>query len=227
MGLGICLQLLYEVGTAGALAIRIPLFSSTWSGILHFGLYIDRLTAVMLTLITGISLLISIFSIRYMQQESGRARFHALLALTSFTLVCMVASANLLMLFIFWQLLSWLLSLLAYNFTHTPTIRGAFKTYTLLRVGDVAFLSGIVLAYHLYGTLDFQQLFSQAAENPVVLSLWHGGIFTINAVTVLTVLIFIDAMRKSAQIPLHLWLPSLGPGVFDFNHPRYSVIRLL
>jgi NADH-quinone oxidoreductase subunit L len=119
----------------------------------------------------------------------------------------MVASANLLMLFIFWQLLSWLLGLLAYHYTHLPTVRGAFKTFTMLRAGDVAFLAGIVLAYHLYGTLDFQQLFSRAANSPVVLTLGPGGGFAVNAATAITVLIFIGAMSKSAQIPMHLWLP--------------------
>src|SRR5207244_11311895 len=95
---------------------------------------------------------------RYMQQERGYSRFLALLAFTTFVLLCMVSSANLLMLFIFWQLLTWLLYLLSHHYAHPATMAGAFKTYTLLRVGDVAFLSGIVLAHALYGRLEFQQL---------------------------------------------------------------------
>ncbi len=204
----VSLQTLYEVVTHGPVSINLSLFTSPSSGILHFGFYIDRLAVVMMVLITGISTIIHLYSIRYMQQERGYARFYALLGLTTFVLLCMVSSGNLFMLFIFWQLLSWLLYLLlAYNYSHPPTIQVAFKTYIVLRVGDVAFLSGIVLAYGLYGTLDFRELFARAAEAPATLSLWPGGGFSISAATVITLLIFIGAMSKSAQFPLHGWLP--------------------
>ena len=79
----------------------------------------------------------------------------------------MVSSANLIMLFVFWQLLSYLLYLLAHNLTHPATLEGAFKTFTFLRVGDVAFLAGIVLAHSLYGTIEFQELFRQSRRNAV------------------------------------------------------------
>jgi NADH-quinone oxidoreductase subunit L len=204
--MGISVEILREVGTAGAEAIHLPLFSPTWSGV-QFGFYIDRLAAVMMTLITGIGLLIYLFSIQYMQQESGRVRYHVLLNLTTFVLLCMVASGNLLMLFVFWQLLSWLLYLLSYHHSHTPTVRGAAKTYTLLRLGDVAFLSGIVLAYRFYGTLDFPRLFISAARNHETLMLWPGGMVSIHTATVITLLIFVGAMSKSAQFPIHIWLP--------------------
>ena len=205
--LGISLQVLHQVAGPGHEAIRLPLFSSPWSGLLPFDLYIDRLAAVMMVLITGISTIIYLYSVRFMQQEQRRARFHTLLALTTFVLLCMVSSANLLMLFLFWQLLSWLLCLLAYNYAHPPTAQGAFRTFIMLRVGDVAFLSGIVLAYGLYGTLDLQQLFIRAAESQTLLSLWPGGGLEISAATAITLLIFIGAMSKSAQFPLHGWLP--------------------
>jgi NADH-quinone oxidoreductase subunit L len=205
---GLSVWALHEVAAPGHGAIRIPLFPSPWSGLLEFDLSIDRLAAVMMVLITGIGTLIYLYSVRYMQSERGRARFHALLAFTVFVLLCMVSSANLLMLFLFWQLLSWLLSLLAYNYAHPPTVKGAFRTFTMLRLGDVAFLAGIVLAYGLYGTLDFDPLFSRAAGTPITFSLFgpDSGI-EVGAATVVTLLIFIGAMSKSAQFPLHLWLP--------------------
>jgi NADH-quinone oxidoreductase subunit L len=206
--LGGSLQILHEVGAPGSQAIYLSLFSSPLSGLFQIGLYIDRLAAVMMVLITGIGVLINLYSIRYMQQERGRAWFHILLTLTIFTLLCMVSSTNLLMLFLFWQLLSWLLSLLAYHYAHPPTVQGAFRTFTMLRAGDVAFLSGIVLAYGLYGTLDFQQLFIRAAGDHTILSLfWPGSGLEISAATAVTLLIFIGAMSKSAQFPMHLWLP--------------------
>ncbi len=206
VALGVALQVLHTVSAPGHEAIRLSVFFSPWS-VLQFDGSIDRLAAVMMVLITGITTLIYLYSIHYMQQEQGRARFHTLLALATFVLLCMVSSANLLMLFLFWQLLSWLLCLLAYNHPHPPTVQGAFRTFTMLRVGDVAFLSGIVLAYGLYGTLDFGPLFSRAAEAQTVWSLWPGGGLEIRASTGITLLIFIGAMSKSAQFPLHMWLP--------------------
>src|SRR5436309_7313994 len=191
----------------GPISVQFYEPSTAGLSVLPLGFYIDRLSAVMMVLITGVSTIIYLYSMRYMQQERGYARFHALLALTTFVLLCMVSSANILMLFIFWQLLSWLLYLLSYHYSHPPTIEGAFKTYVVMRVGDVAFLSGIVLAYRLYGTLEFQPLFARAAEVPSTFSLWPGSGFEISAVTAITLLIFIGAMSKSAQFPMHVWLP--------------------
>jgi NADH-quinone oxidoreductase subunit L len=170
------------------------------------GFLFDRLSAVMMVLITGISAIIYLYSMRYMQQERGYARFLALMILTVFVLLCMVASANLVMLFVFWQLLTWQLYLLAHRHEHQPTLKGAFTTFTLLRVADMAFLAGIVLAYALYGTIEFQELAARAAATPVTLALWPGAL-EIRGVTAVTLLIFIGAMGKSAQFPLHFWLP--------------------
>jgi len=204
---GLAVWVLHEVAAPAHGAVRLPLFPSPWSG-LGFELSIDRLAAVMMVLITGIGGLIYLYSVRYMQQERGRARFHTLLALAVFVLLCMVSSANLLMLFLFWQLLSWLLSLLAYNYAHPPTVKGAFRTFTILRLGDGAFLAGIILAYGLYGTLDLDPLFRRAAEHPITFSLFgpYSGI-EVGGATVVTLLIFVGAMSKSAQFPLHMWLP--------------------
>ena len=198
------LLLLYEVTTGGAQTIYL----SPWhDGILQFGLHIDRLSSVMLVHIAAISILIHLFSIRYMQQERGYTRFHSLLAFTGFVLFGMVSSANLLMLFIFWQLLSWLVPLLSHNYSHPLTVRGAFRTFVMQRIGDVAFLAAIMLAYLTYGSLDFQQLFLRAAEVQRSLFLGPGGSFEMRADTAVTLLIFIGAMTKSAQFPLHMWLP--------------------
>jgi len=117
----------------------------------------------------------------------------------------MVSSSNLMMLFIFWQLLSYLLYMLAHNHAHAATLEGAFRTFMLLRVGDVAFLSGIVLAHSLYGTLEFQALFAKAADTSIVLSPLPG--IEISGPTAVTLLLFIGGMSKSAQFPIHIWLP--------------------
>ena len=200
----LALLVLYEVTTGGPQTIDL----SPWSGgILRFGLYIDRLSAVMLVHIAAISILIHLFSIRYMQQERGYARFHSLLAFTTFVLFGMVSSANLLMLFMFWQLLSWLVPLLSYNYSHPLTVRGAFRTFAMQRAGDVAFLAAVVLAYSVYGTLDLRQIFARAAEVKITLPVWRAAGIDISAGTAVTLLIFIGAMSKSAQFPFHMWLP--------------------
>src|ERR671915_460773 len=177
MSFALSLLVLYEVTTRGPQAIQL----ASWSdGILQFGLHIDRLSSVMLVHIAAISILIHLFSIRYMQQERGYSRFHSLLAFTTFVLFGMVSSANLLMLFIFWQLLSWLVPLMSYNYAHPPTVRGAFRTFIMQRVGDVAFLAAVLLAYSSYHTLEFEQLFLRAAQVQDVL-LVGPGIFEMRA----------------------------------------------
>jgi NADH-quinone oxidoreductase subunit L len=199
----LALVVLYDVTTNGPQTVQL----TPWkSGALQFDLYIDRLAAVMLVHIAAISILIHLFSIRYMQQERGYTRFHSLLAFTTFVLFGMVSSANLLMLFVFWQLLSWLLPLLSYNYAHVPTVRGAFRTFIMHRAGDAAFLAAIVIAFHVYETLDLRALFVRAAEVKSVLSLWPGGP-AMSAGYLVTLLIFVGAMSKSAQFPLHMWLP--------------------
>src|SRR5579863_1278719 len=207
LAFGVSLQILVELAEPGAKAIELSLFPGPQGSLFHLGLYIDRLSALMMTLISGIGALIALFSIRYLQQDPGRTRFFILLTLTTSALLCMVSSPNLMMLFIFWQLLSWFLFLLSHNYSHPATVREAFKTFTILRVGDVAFLSGIVLAYRLYGTLDLPRLFTRAAEVQTAFTVGGGTLLTINGATAVTFLIFVGAMSKSAQFPMHLWLP--------------------
>ena len=193
------------VASQGPITIRFYDPASVASFVIPLGFYVDRLSAVMMTLITGVSTIIYCYSTRYMFQDGHARRYLALICLTDFVLICMVSSENLMMLFLFWQLLSYLLYLLAHNHIHPATLAGAFKTFTLLRVADTAFLAGIVLAYQLYGTLEFQELFVRAAATPIILSILPG--MDVSAATAVTFLLFIGAMGKSAQFPLHLWLP--------------------
>ncbi len=193
------------VSSQGPVTVRFYDPASVASFIIPIGFYVDRLSAVMMTLITGVSTIIYCYSTGYMYQDRHARRYLTLICLTDFVLICMVSSGNLMMLFLFWQLLSYLLYLLAHNHVHAATLAGAFKTFTLLRIADTAFLAGIVLAYQLYGTLEFQELFARAAATPMTLSILPG--MDINATTAVTLLFFIGAMGKSAQFPLHLWLP--------------------
>jgi NADH-quinone oxidoreductase subunit L len=201
----VAIGVLTLVSSQGRVTVRFYDPASVTSFIIPIGFYVDRLSAVMMTLITGVSIIIYCYSTRYMYQDGHARRYLALICLTDFVLICMVSSGNLMMLFLFWQILSYLLYLLAHNHVHPATLTGAFKTFTLLRVADTAFLAGIVLAYQLYGTLEFQELFARAAAVPMTISIPPG--MDVNAATAVTLLLFIGAMGKSAQFPLHLWLP--------------------
>ena len=196
---------LWLVATEGPIIIRFYDPTSLATLAFPMGLYIDRLSAVMMVLISGVGIVIFTYSIGHMYQDLHDRRFLALIGLTISVLLCMVSSVNLMMLFLLWQVISCLLYLLAHNHSHEATRKGAVRTFTLLRIGDVAFLSGIVLAYQLYGTLEFQPLFAKAAELPIMLSPWPG--IEISGTTVITLLLLIGAMSKSAQFPLFIWLP--------------------
>ena len=196
---------LYLVATQGPITVRFYDPASVASLTFPIGFYIDRLSAVMMVLISGIGTVIYTYSVGYMYQDPHERRYLGLIGVTIFVLLCMVSSANLLMLFLFWQLLSYLLYLLAHNHVHGATLEGAFRTFALLRVGDMAFLAGIVLAHSLFGTLEFPALFTKAAESAVILSPLPG--VEIGGVTAVTLLLFVGGMSKSAQFPLHVWLP--------------------
>ena len=126
----------------GPIAIRLYDPASAASFAVPLGLYVDRLSAVMLVLISGVGTIIYVYSVKYMYQDPQERRYLFLIGFATFVLLCMVSSANLVMLFVFWQLLSYLLYLLAHNHGHAATLAGAYRTFTLLRVGDVAFLAG-------------------------------------------------------------------------------------
>ena len=196
---------LWWVATQGPITLRFYDPASPVTLVFPIGFYVDRLSAVMMVLISGVGTIIYTYSIGHMYQDPHNRRYLALIGFTISVLLCMVSSANLMMLFLFWQVVSYMLYLLAHNHAHAATLDGAFKTFTLLRVGDVAFLSGTVLAYQLYGTLEFQTLFDRAADMPVALSPWPG--LEISGPTAVTLLLFIGGMSKSAQFPLHVWLP--------------------
>ena len=197
---------LFQVAASGPIEIRFYDLASVASFAIPIGFYVDRLSAVMMTLITSVSVIIYNYSVGYMFQDRHARRYLAMICLTDFVLICMVSSSNLMMLFLFWQVLSYLLYVLAHNHGHAGTLAGAFKTFTLLRVADTAFLAGIALTYQLYGTLEFRELFLRAAEMPMTLSLWPGA--EMSGATAVTLLFFVGAMGKSAQFPIHLWLPN-------------------
>ena len=193
------------VATQGTIDIRFYDPSTIGAFAFPIGFHIDRLSTVMMTLISGVGTIIYTYSVSYMYQDPHEQRYLALIGFATFVLLCMVSSSNLLMLFMFWQLLSYLLYILAHNHAHAGTLEGAFRTFTILRFGDVAFLAGILLAYSLYGTVEFPELFSRAANSTATISIFPG--VELSAATAVTLLLFIGGMSKSAQFPIFIWLP--------------------
>ncbi len=185
---------------------HLVLFAAPWKALPMVEFSIDRLSAVMMALISGFTIILYRYSTRYLQQDPDHGRYQTLLALKASALLFMVSSADLVTLFIFWQVSGWFLSLLSHNYAHVPTAQGAFRTFIMLRAGDMAFVAGIVLAYHLYGTVQLSPLFELAAVDQTVFSLFGTGL-EITGATAVTLLIFIGAMSKSAQFPFHMWLP--------------------
>ncbi len=186
--------------------IRVTLFALPWHVLPQVEISVDRLAAIMTVVISGIGMLLYQYSRRYLQQDPGLARFMTLLAVSISTLLFMVSSADLISLFVAWQLLSWFLCLLTHNLLHIPTAQSSFRTFIVLRFGDVAFLCGIALAFHLYGTLQIPQLFDLAAADHTRFALFGTGL-EITGPTAVTLLVMIGAMSKSAQFPMHMWLP--------------------
>ncbi len=174
---------------------------------LSYTLLIDRLTAVMMVLITGVSLIIHVYSQRYMQGDQGYVRFFRLLGLLTFVLLSLVTSGSAFWLFVYWHLVTWaLFFLLSFN-AASPAARAAARTtWRVQGLGDSAFLVGTVLMYTQFGTFDLTGLFRaiRASDAP---ALWTGTILEINSVTAITLLILIAIMTKSAQFPFHVWLP--------------------
>jgi NADH-quinone oxidoreductase subunit L len=193
------------VVTQGPIAVRLYDPAATLSVPIPFGFYIDRLSAVMMVLISSIGTVIYAYSMDYMYQEPHERRYFATLGVAIFVLLCMVSSANLLMLFLFWQILSYLLYILIHNHAHAGTLAAAFRTFTILRLGDVAFLTGTVLAYSIFGTLEFPALFAAAASSTSTVSVLPG--VELSGATAVTLLLFVGGMSKSAQFPFHIWLP--------------------
>ncbi|MBV8830952.1 MAG: NADH-quinone oxidoreductase subunit L [Acidobacteriaceae bacterium] len=181
----------------------------TWiqSGFLQIGfdLFVDRLTAVMLLVVTGVGLLIHIYAIGYMAHEGGYYRFFSYLNLFMFFMLILVLASNLLLMFVGWEgvgLASYLL--VGFYFTEDyPTYAGN-KAFIVNRIGDFGFLLGILLTVLTFKSLDFGKLAASVTTLPVEAT---GGV-----ITAITLLFFVGATGKSAQIPLYVWLPDAMAG---------------
>ena len=170
-------------------------------------LLVDRLAAVMMVLITGVSLVIHVYSHRYMRDDPGYVRFFGLLSLLTFVLLCLVTSGHLLWLFLCWHAVTWLLrSLLTFHVGNAAARLAGRTTLRVHGIGDAAFVCAIMLAYATFHTFDLSELFELAKGAAGTTVFWEGTWFEIRSVTLITLLLVITIMTKSAQFPFHVWL---------------------
>ncbi|MBM3748475.1 MAG: NADH-quinone oxidoreductase subunit L, partial [Acidobacteria bacterium] len=176
----------------------------TWiqSGDLRIGydLAVDRLSAVMLLVVTGVGLLIHIYAIGYMAHEGGYYRFFAYMNLFMFFMLTLVLGANFLLMFVGWEgvgLCSYLL--IGFYFLRQSATNAGNKAFIVNRIGDLGFSLAIFLILVNFGTLDFAAVFARIGGLPVEVS---AGILT-----AIALLLLLGATGKSAQIPLYVWLP--------------------
>jgi len=192
----------------------------TWltSGTLniHMGLTIDRLTSAMLLLVTIVSGLVHIYTIGYMQGEPGYARFFSYIALFTFSMLMLVLADNFLQLFIFWEAVGLCSYLLIGHWYERPSAcAAATKAFIVNRVGDFGFILGLFLVWTTFGSLDYSDVFARAHDvaGQVINVLEPlGGNLEVSVLTVICLLLFTGAVGKSAQVPLHVWLPDAMEG---------------
>jgi len=207
---------------AGGRVLEIPLYTWAASGDLtiRLGLYVDELTAAMLLLVTIVSGLVHVYTIGYMHGEPGYARFFANIALFTFSMLMLVMSDNFLQLFVFWEAVGLCSYLLIGHWYDRHTARAAAtKAFIVNRVGDFGFLLGILLVFVVFGTLQYQPVFTEAAalsesKGGAVIDVLgaFGGGWEVSAMTLICLLLFVGAVGKSAQVPLHVWLPDAMEG---------------
>jgi NADH-quinone oxidoreductase subunit L len=176
------------------------------------GFLIDPLTALMLVVVTFVSLMVHIYTIGYMADDDGYSRFFSYICLFTFSMLMLVMSNNFLQLFFGWEavgLVSYLL--IGFWFKRPTAIYANLKAFIANRVGDFGFILGIGLVLAYFGSLDYAPVFAKAPElAKTTVNLWGTAEWSLMTVT--CICLFIGAMGKSAQVPLHVWLPDSMEG---------------
>src|SRR6476646_10098178 len=200
-------------GPENAKLVVVKLFTWIDSGAFNadWALRVDTLTAVMFIVVTGVSSMVHVYSIGYMEGDPGIPRFMSYLSLFTFFMLALVTSDNFVQLFFGWEgvgLMSYLL--VGFWYDRPSANAAAIKAFLVNRVGDFGFSLGIYAVFVIFGSLDFGTVFG-AAPKAVGTTMeflgWH-----VDALTLACILLFIGAMGKSAQIPLHTWLPDAMEG---------------
>ncbi len=211
---GVGLSLLVSLAAVAELlalpheARRVTQVVAPWIGAGNFqadwGLLLDPLSAVMILVVSGVGFLIHVYSIGYMHEDPAYSRFFAYLNLFTFSMLMLVLANNYLLLYVFWEavgLCSYLL--IGFWFEKKSAADAGKKAFIVNRVGDIGFALGVMLLWTTLGTLQYDQVFASAPAR-----LPAGGL----VVTAITLLLFLGATGKSAQLPLYVWLPDAMEG---------------
>ncbi|GAA3964003.1 NADH-quinone oxidoreductase subunit L [Mucilaginibacter dorajii] len=201
---GLSLAVFFQVKSTGA-PINVTYFNWINAGPVRipFAFLVDQLSSIMLLIITGVGFLIHLYSIGYMHDDKGFGKFFAYLNLFVFFMLLLVMGSNYIIMFIGWEgvgLCSYLL--IGFWYTNPSYADAAKKAFIMNRIGDLGFLLGVFLIIYAFGSVEFATLFPKAAAMKV----GAAPFFTI------TILLFIGAVGKSAQLPLFTWLPDAMAG---------------
>jgi len=214
--LGVLIAFIFSAITLNSVVVDGARFNETlytWMTVgslkMEIGFLVDGLTAMMMCVVTFVSLMVHLYTIGYMQEDEGYNRFFAYISLFTFSMLMLVMSNNLLQLFFGWEavgLVSYLL--IGFWFNKPTAIFANMKAFLVNRVGDFGFILGISLIVAYAGTLNYTEAFSKAGE---LSRLGFPGTDWM-LITVICICLFIGAMGKSAQFPLHVWLPDSMEG---------------
>ncbi|QGX40589.1 NADH-quinone oxidoreductase subunit L [Permianibacter aggregans] len=206
----------YQHGINGLPAYNASVYEwATIGGLrLEVGFLVDNLTAMMMVVVTFVSLMVHIYTIGYMEEDPGYQRFFSYISLFTFSMLMLVMANNFLQLFFGWEavgLVSYLL--IGFWFKKPTAIFANMKAFLVNRVGDFGFLIGIAAVLYFFGSMDYATVFAAAPE-------WATQNLTVqitdttywSGITVICIGLFIGAMGKSAQVPLHVWLPDSMEG---------------
>lgn len=208
------IYVLYQLVGQGAAPFNENLY--TWFQVggynAHVGFMVDKLTAMMMVVVTFVSLLVHVYTIGYMEEDPGYQRFFSYISLFTFSMLMLVMSNNFLQLFFGWEavgLVSYLL--IGFWFKRPSAIFANLKAFLVNRVGDFGFLLGIAGVLYWFGSLDYATVFANA---PTIvgqtIEIFRGHEWSV--ATLICICLFIGAMGKSAQVPLHVWLPDSMEG---------------
>ncbi len=179
---------------------------------MEIGFLVDRLTALMMTVVTFVSLMVHVYTIGYMHDDPGYQRFFSYISLFTFAMLMLVMANNFLQLFFGWEavgVVSYLL--IGFWYTRPTAIFANLKAFLVNRVGDFGFLLGIAAIVHYTGSLDYAEVFTKAEYmQGQQIEIFSGTPWS--GLTVACICLFIGAMGKSAQVPLHVWLPDSMEG---------------
>ena len=214
--LGVLVAFIISAMTLKAVAVDGAHFNATvyeWMTLgslkMEVGFLVDGLTAMMMCVVTFVSLMVHIYTIGYMEEDDGYQRFFSYISLFTFSMLMLVMSNNLLQLFFGWEavgLVSYLL--IGFWFKKPTAVFANMKAFLVNRVGDFGFILGIGLLLAFTGTLNYNELFAKANElTALTLPKTDWSL-----ITVICICLFIGAMGKSAQFPLHVWLPDSMEG---------------